>query len=131
MSRYALGLLYESDLELTTLVPRDQQGTAVINEKVYLDGLKLSYIDSGDIKVGLTNNRSKRTIDRTIRSDYGSALGSLQSVSTLPQTDQVYTETGRRLCLARGRAEDISVNIKSESVVPVRIVGISQLGSII
>ena len=126
---YILGLLYKSELELTPLVPKDQAGNALIREKVFIDGVNLSYIDSGSMEVVVTNNRTGKILTRSVRSDHGSTLGLLQVVTTLDRTDQVLTETGRRLLLSRGRAEDVSITITSESPLPIRIAAVSQEGT--
>ena len=130
MSRYAVGMKYTTELELTPIIPRDPQGKAVIAEKVYLDGVAVSYIDSGTITAEVKHKRTGRSAKRAVRSDYGSDLGLIPTTTNLPQ-DRVLTETGRRYLSLRGRAEDITVTVRSDSPLPVRIAGISQTGTII
>ena len=125
--RYAIGLEYEMSVELTPLVPKDEQNKPIVSDKVYLDGMSLSYIDSGTIDVLITNRKSGREELRSVRSDYGMALGELLIGTTLPLS-KVYTETGRRRLFPRGRVEDIQVKIKSATHLGVRIAAISQGG---
>jgi len=128
--RYAIGITYLTNVELTPLIPRDEQGKPAVNEKVYLDKVYLSYIDSGPIDVINTNTRTGATQTRPIRSDYGSPIGQIPIGTTLG-SDRVYTETGRRQVFARGRAEDIAVRIASDTPLNVRLAAVSQTGTII
>ena len=128
--RYTLGLTYNTEVVLTPLIPKDPQGKPLITEKVYIDGIDISYIDSGPISASITNRRTGRKTSRTVRSDFGSALGIIPTTTNLNQ-DRVLTETGRRYLNLRGRAEDVLVTISSDSPLPVRIAGVSQTGTFI
>jgi len=128
--RYSLGLEYEMSVTLTELVPKDEAQKPVVTQKVYLDSLYLSYIDSGPIEVIVTNRRTGAEVLRAVRSDFGSALGLIPLGTSLP-TDRVYTETGRRDVLARGRAEDILVTLKTNTHLGTRISAISQSGTVV
>jgi hypothetical protein len=127
---FAIGILYDSKIELTEMVPQDDQGKPLVNEKVFIDKLTLSYIDSGPMTVTQEDPHGN-TQERDIRSDYGSDLGKLPyTSSSLPQ-DRVVTESGRRQVYARGRAEDTSISISSESPLGFRIAAVSQTGTVI
>ena len=128
--QYALGLQYRTKITLTPLIPRDEQGKPAVNEKVYLDKVYVSYIDSGPLEIQVRNLRSDSVATRTIRSDYGTALGAIPT-GTLLDPSEVYTETGRRQVFARGRSEDIEVSVDSVSHLGTRIAAISQTGTII
>lgn len=128
--RFALGLEYEMTVELTELVPKDPQGKAMVNEKVFLDKTYLSYIDSGPIEVELSNRRTDAAVTRVVRSDFGKPLGALPLGTSL-DLDRVYTETGRRHVYTRGRAEDFKLKIKSNSHLGVRISAVSQVGTVV
>ena len=130
VDRYTLGLAYTTEVTLTPLIPKDPQGKPMVNEKVYLDGVDLSFIDSGPMEVYITNTRTGRVTRRTVRSDFGTALGLPPTTTNLPQ-DRVLTESGRRYLNLRGRAEDILVTISSDSPLPIRIAGVSQTGTVI
>jgi hypothetical protein len=128
--KYALGLQYATKITLTQLIPRDEQGKPSVNEKVYLDKVYVSYIDSGPMEVQVRNLRSDNVVNREIRSDYGTSLGSVALGTTLDQRT-VYTETGRRQVFARGRSEDIEISLDSVSHLGMRIAAISQTGTIV
>lgn len=117
-------------LTLTQLIPRDEQGKPAVNEKVYLDKIDVSYINSGPINVDLENNRTAAVQSRTIRSDYGTTIGEIPIGTTLDPT-RVYTETGRRQVFTRGRSEDISITLKANTHLGTRIAAVSQTGTII
>lgn len=127
--RYAIGLEYTMDVTLTPLVPKDEQGKPVVTEKIYLDGLSISYIDSGPLDITVENRRTGATEVRSVRSDYGRALGEFLIGTTLP-LDRVYTETGRRLLFPRGRTEDINLKISTSSHLGTRIAAVSQRGMV-
>jgi len=128
--QFALGLQYGLKLTLTTLIPRDDQGKPTVNEKVYLDKVGVSYIDSGPMDIQIRNRRNDSTVSREIKSDYGTKLGTLAVGQSVDQR-VVYTETGRRHVYARGRAEDIEASLNSVSHLGLRIAAISQTGTII
>ena len=128
--RFAIGLRYRMDIELTELVPKDEQRKPIVTQRVYLDALYLSYIDSGPIEVVVTNRRTGAEVVREVRSDYGGALGLIPLGTTLP-LDRVFTETGRRDILARGRVEDIRLTLRSDSHLDTRISAVSQSGTVI
>lgn len=127
--RYAIGLEYTMSVTLTPLVPKDEQGKPVVTEKIYLDGLSVSYIDSGPVEVTVENRRTGSTEVRAIRSDYGIPLGEYLIGTTLP-LDRVYTETGRRLMFPRGRSEDINLKLSTSSHLGTRIAAVSQRGMV-
>jgi len=127
--RYSLGLQYEFNLEVTQLVPKDEQNKPIVTDKVYLDKTWLSYIDSGPIELVIENLRTGSEESRFIRSDFGIPLGELPIGTNLDQ-ERVYTESGRRLLLARGRAEDIAVKIQSNNHLGLRIAAIQQEGTV-
>ena len=127
--RYAIGLEYTMELTLTPLVPKDQANKPIVTEKVFLDSLTLSYIDSGPIDVVVGDSRSSSEVVRPIRSDYGNPLGQIPIGTNLPTT-RVYTETGRRLAFARGRSEDIDVKIRTSTHLGTRIAAILQKGTV-
>ncbi len=127
--RYSLGLQYEFNLEVTQLVPKDEQNKPIVTDKVYLDKTWLSYIDSGPIELVIENLRTGSEESRFIRSDFGIPLGELPIRTNLDQ-ERVYTESGRRLLLARGRAEDIAVKIQSNNHLGLRIAAIQQEGTV-
>ena len=128
--RFAIGLKYQMEVELTELVPKDAQNKPMVTQRVYLDALYLSYIDSGPLDVVITNRRTGAEVTRAVRSDYGSTLGNIPLGTTLP-LDRVLTETGRRDILARGRVEDIRVTLRSNSHLDTRISAVSQSGTVI
>jgi hypothetical protein len=129
-NRFVLGIKYDSKIELTELIPRDDQGKPLVNEKVYLDKTYVSYVDSGPIKVKQEDIYGN-TQEREIRSDYGSDLGKLPyTAPSIPQ-DRVVTETGRRQVYTRGRAEDVDVSVSSDTPLGFRIAAISQTGTIV
>lgn len=128
--RFALGLQYAVKVTLTPLIPRDEQGKPSVNEKVYLDKVYVSYIDSGPMEVQTRNLRNDSTVSREVRSDYGTTLGTIAVGMSVDQR-VVYTETGRRQVFARGRAEDIEISIASVSHLGMRIAAVSQTGTII
>ena len=128
--QYSLGFEYTTLLKLTPLIPRDEQGKPAVNEKVYVDKVYLSYIDSGPLDVTVTNERTGNSQLRTIRSDFGTALGSIPIGTTL-DSSRVYTETGKRQVFARGRSEDIGITISTKTPLGSRIAAISQTGTII
>jgi len=127
--RFALGSLYTTSVTLTPLIPRDEQGKPAVNEKVYLDKVYLSYIDSGPMTIR-QGTRIGTTQDRVIRSDFGAPLGQIPIGTTLGSA-RVYTETGRRQVFVRGRAEDTAVTIFTDTPLDMRIAAISQTGTII
>lgn len=129
-NQFAIGFVYEMELKLTPLVPKDEQGKAIVNEKVYFDAVGVSYIDSGPITVTQTNNRTDAEVDRDIRSDYGTMLGELPVGTTLDAT-RVLTETGKRYVYCRGRVEDSTLSVSTDTHLPIRIAAISQRGTII
>lgn len=128
--RFALGLEYQMSLKLTPMVPQDAQGSPAVNEKVFIDRIDVSYVDSGPLTVTTTDNRANTEVDRSIRSDYGTPMGEIPLGTVLDQT-RVYTETGRRMVYARGRSEDIDITLKTKSPLGTRIAAISQVGTII
>lgn len=128
--RFSLGLEYEMSVTLTELVPKDEVNKPVVTEKVYLDSAYLSYIDSGPLEIVVTNRRTGDEVVRTLRSDFGTDLGLIPLGTSLP-LDRVYTETGRRDILARGRAEDILVTLRTKTHLGTRISAISQSGTVI
>jgi len=127
---FSLGIEYKTVVELSPLIPRDDQGKPAVNEKVYLDKVYTSYIDTGPLDVINTNTRTGSTQTRSIRSDYGTPLGQIP-IGTILGSSRVYTETGRRQVLTRGRAEDTSVTLSSSTPLKVRIAAVSQTGTII
>ena len=127
---FSLGFEYTTFVEVTPLIPRDEQGKPAVNEKVYLDKVYLSYIDSGPLDVINRNNRTQAEQVRPIRSDYGQPIGQLPIGTVLP-VNRVYTETGRRQVMTRGRAEDIAVEINTRTPLDIRIAAVSQTGTII
>lgn len=127
---FSLGIEYTTKMELTTLIPRDDQGKPAVNEKVYRDKVYLSYIDTGPLDIIDTNRRTGSEQVRPIRSDYGPPLGELPIGTFLP-SNRVYTETGRRQVLTRGRAEDTDVTLSTATPLDVRIAAVSQTGTII
>jgi len=128
--RFAIGLKYQMNIELTELIPKDAQNKPMVTQRVYLDALYLSYINSGPLEVVVTNRRTDAEVVRAVRSDYGGALGLIPLGTTLP-LDRVLTETGRRDILARGRVEDIRVTLRSDSHLDTRISAVSQSGTVI
>jgi len=129
MSRFSLGTIYETNLTLTPLIPRDEQGKPAVNEKVYLDKVYLSYIDSGPMAI-TSSSRRGATEERVIRSDYGPPLGEIP-IGTSLASDRVYTETGRRQVFVRGRSEDTALTIHTDTPLDIRIAAVSQTGTII
>ena len=128
--RFALGLTYDSEIVLTELIPKDEQGKPSVSDKLYLDRTNVSYVDSGHMNVIQTDKYGNTQV-REIRSDFGSRLGDLPyTAPSLPQ-DRVVTETGRRQVFTRGRTEDTRLSIESDSHLGFRIAAISQTGTII
>ena len=127
---FSLGFEYTTKVEVTPLIPRDEQGKPAVNEKVYLDKVYMSYIDSGPLDIINRNNRTQAEQVRAIRSDYGQPLGLLPIGTVLP-LNRVYTETGRRQVLTRGRAEDVSVEMSTKTPLDIRVAAVSQTGTII
>ncbi len=127
--RYAIGLEYQMDLTLTQLVPKDEANKPIVTDKVYLDGTQISYIDSGPIDLVVKNLRTDAEEVRTVRSDYGVPLGSIPVGTTL-DSDRVYTESGRRLMMARGRAEEIDLIIRTNTHLGTRIAAVLQKGTV-
>jgi hypothetical protein len=128
--RFAIGLLYDMTVELTELIPKDESGKAMVNDKVYLESLDLSYIDSGSMDLVVTNKRLDTREVRTVRSDFGTQLGTIPNGTILP-INRVYTETGRRQIYTRGRPEEVSISLETSSPLGVRVSAISQTGTVI
>lgn len=128
--RFTIGIKYTTNIELTQLVPKDEQDKPAVNEQVFLDKITLSYIDSGDMSVVQENVRTGAETVRKIKSDYGTELGQIPLGTTLG-TNRVYTETGHRQVFPRGRAEDSKVDINSNSHLNIRIAAVSQEGTLI
>ena len=125
--RYAIGLKYTMDMELTPLVPKDANNKAVAMEKTFNDYIKVSYRDSGNLKVVLEDKRFSRDIEYPIRSGFGNILG-----TTLNDSDpEVTTETGTRTLTVRGRTSDISIHIIDEGNLPSSVTNITQHGTIV
>lgn len=129
--RYAIGLEYVMSVELTPLVPKDEQGKPLVTEKVFLDSTQVSYIDSGPIDLNIYNVKAPLAapVVRTVRSDYGFPLGELPIGTQLPM-DRVYTETGRRLLFTKGRTENIQLKLVCGSHLGARIAAISHTGTV-
>ncbi len=128
--RYAIGLEYTMDVELTQLIPKDENNKPIVTDRVYLDSVFISYIDSGPMDLIVEDARTGNQEVRNVRSDYGFELGVLP-IGTDLTADRVYTETGRRLLLARGRTEDIKLKLQTTTHLGVRIAAISQEGTVI
>ncbi len=128
--RFALGLKYDASLTLTQLVPKNDEGKPVVNDKVYLDRLFISYIDSGDMNIVSRNRRTGASVVRRVRSDFGTVIGLIPWGRSLHLT-RVYTETGRRQLYTRGRTEDLEVEFHSDSHLGSRLSAVSQAGTLI
>ena len=128
--RYAIGLEYQIDVEFTQLIPKDESNKPIVTDRVYLESAFLSYIDSGPINIIVEDVRTGDQEVRDVRSDYGFELGKLPIGTTL-DASRVYTETGRRLILTRGRAEDIKLKLSSNTHLGIRLAAISQEGTVI
>lgn len=128
--RFALGLRYDAALTLTQLVPKNDEGKPVVNDKVYLDRLFISYIDSGDMNIVSRNKRTDAEVSRRVRSDFGTVIGLIPWGTALDLT-RVYTETGRRQLYTRGRTEDIEIEFHSDSHLGSRLAAVSQAGTLI
>ena len=127
--RFAIGLKYAMEIKLSPLIPKDQNGKPMVTDKVYVDAAWISYVDSGPLDVVIQNNRTGVEEVRSIRSDFGTPLGQLPIGTTLSQ-DEVLTETGRRLTCTRGRSEDITVILRTDTHLNSRIAAISQEGTV-
>jgi len=128
--RYAIGLEYQIDVEFTQLVPKDESNKPIVTDRVYLESAFLSYIDSGPMNIIIEDVRTGDQEVRDVRSDYGFELGKLPIGTTLDAA-RAYTETGRRLILTRGRAEDIKLKLSSNTHLGIRLAAISQEGTVI
>lgn len=127
--RYALGLKYTMEAKLSQLIPKDEAGKPIVSDKVYVDDARISYVDSGPIDVVITNNRTGREEVRSIRSDFGTPLGQIPLGTNLDQ-NEVYTETGRRLTCTRGKAEEITISLRTDTHLNTRISAVSQGGTL-
>lgn len=120
-NRYALGLKYNMDVELSPTVVRGEDGKPAIHEKLFLENVGVSYIDAGGFSVQVEDKRFNRTTVHPIRSDFGNQLGT--RVSDL--VDEATTETGTRHVSALGRVEDISVHLVNSGSLDSRISTVS------
>ena len=127
--RFAIGLRYEMVVKLSQLIPKDENGKPLVTDQAYLDSAWVSYVDSGPLDVVIQNNRTGSEEVRSIRSDFGTPLGQLPIGTGLSQ-DEVLTETGRRLTCTRGRSEDITVILRTDTHLNTRIAAISQGGTV-
>lgn len=121
-TRYAIGIKYPMDVELTELIPKDQNGEALVNDKYFLDYLGVSFVDAGAFHVQLKDKRYDRSVDYPIRSDFGRKLGDRKS----DLEEEVLIESGTRQVTARGRTQDIEVHLINEGNIDSRIPTVSQ-----
>ena len=120
--RYAIGLKYKMDVELSPTIVRDMEGKPSVNEKLFLENVGVSYIDAGSFSVEVEDKRFNRTTIHPIRSDFGNQLGTRVD----DVVDLATKETGTRHVSARGRVEDISVHLVNEGCLDSRVATISQ-----
>ena len=125
--RYAIGIKYPMDIELSPLIPKDQVGKPIVSDNIYLDNLGVSYVDAGEFQIEVTDKRFNRNTTFPIRSDFGNSLGSRSNQTV----DKVTLETGRRQVMSRGRVEDIEIHIINESNIDSRVAAVSQHATII
>jgi hypothetical protein len=128
--RFAIGFQYPMEVELSALTPMGTDGKPMVAQKVFLDYLHMSYLDSGAMQVVVENTRNSREQVFDIKSDFGKPLGSIHTVSDKPVYN-VYTESGRRHVGTRGRVENIAVKIKNTSALPCRVTAIEQTGTVL
>jgi hypothetical protein len=126
--RFVIGFQYPMEVELSPLAPVGQDGKPMVSQKVFMDYLHMSYIDSGAMNVINTNTRNGREQVYPIRSDFGKPLGSIHSISDRPVYN-VYTETGRRHIGIRGRVENMKVTLQNTSALPCRIIAVESTGT--
>ena len=125
--RYAIGIKYKMDVQLTRLIPKDQTGKAIVANKIFNDYFKVSYIDAGEFSIRVFDKRFSRDTVYPIRSDFGNKLG-----TRVDDTIDVATvETGSRHVSARGRTEDIEVHIVNEGNLDSRVASISQHATVV
>ena len=125
--RYALGLRYVMDVELSPLVPKDNAGKPILTEKVFNEYSVFSYIDAGGFSIEVEDLRFDREEEMLIRSDFGNLLGTKRT----DDEEYVTIETGKRVVSTKGRSEDIRVHIVNKDSLDSRIAGITQHGRII
>ena len=125
--RYAIGIQYDMDVELSPVVPKDPTGNSLVNEKVFIDYVGISYINAGGLILRLIDKRFNRSIDYPIRSDFGIKLGDRVD----PEEDVVAIETGRRQVTLRGRMEDIEVHLINPSNLDTRIASVAQHATVV
>jgi len=125
--RYAIGIRYPMDVELTELVPRDKNGDAVVNDRSFIDYVGVSYIDSGAFEVQLYDKRYNRQTVFPIRSDFGRALGDRKS----DIDDAILIESGTRQVTARGRTQDIAVHLVNNGNIDSRIATVAQSSTVV
>ena len=126
-SRYAMGIKYTLDLEMTELILKDRSGEAIVNDKVFLDYIGVSYVDAGAFRVLLRDKRFGRDTSYPVRSDFGRALGDRID----DETDIVLIESGTRQVTARGRTQDISIHIINEGNIDTRVASVSQHATLV
>lgn len=125
--RYAIGIRYPMDVELTELIPRDRNGDAVVNDRSFIDYIGVSYIDAGAFEVQVHDKRFDRQKVFPIRSDFGRALGDRKS----DLDDTILIESGTRQVTARGRTQDIAVHIVNKGNIDSRIATVSQSSTVV
>lgn len=127
IDKYAIGIKYKMDVELSPLVVKDATGKPIANEKVFNEYTALSFVNAGGFNVETESLRFNRRTVTPIRSDFGNKLGTKIN----EDAPYVNTETGKRHVGTRGRSEDIAVHIVNEGVIDSRIASISQHGRFI
>lgn len=116
-NRIAVGIPFDTKVELTRATLKDANGAPDVNRKVFVDYLKLSHIDTGPYNVDLYDRRFGRNKNYPIRSSLGETLGTVDSL----------TDTGSTQVLVRGRAEDTTITISNTSHLNSRVAGVSQM----
>ena len=128
--RFAIGFEYPMEVELSPILPVGDDGKPLVANKLFLDYLHLSYIDSGAMNVVNTNTRNGIEQVYPVKSDFGKPLGSIHSLSDRPVYN-VYTESGRRHLGVRGRVENMTVSINNTSALPCRVTAVEQTGTVL
>lgn len=121
-TRYAIGIKYPMDLELSELVPRDGNNEALVNDKSFIDYVGVSFVEAGAFEVQVKDKRFNRSTSYPIRSDFGRKLGDRKS----DLEDEVLIESGTRQVTARGRTQDVEVHIVNNGNIDSRVPTVSQ-----
>jgi len=128
--RFTLGYRYPMDVELSALTPMGTDGKPMVANKVFLDYLHVSYLNTGAMQVVVENTRNSREEVFYIKSDFGKPLGTIHSASD-QSVYNVYTESGRRHVGTRGRVENIAVKLQNISALPCRVTAVEQTGTVL